>query len=100
MAQTAGSLSGTVKTAAGVPVQRAEVQIVDLRRTTTTDATGAYRFENVPAGGHLVQVASSREVTYVEEKGKACSSHTHRRNHTVAADRWTAPPIAITSKAS
>jgi hypothetical protein len=50
--------------------------------------------------GRYREVASSREVTYVEEKGKACTSHTHRRNHTVAADRWTVPPIAITSKAS
>jgi len=35
-------------------------------------------------------VATSREVTYVEEKGKGCASHGHRRNHTVAADRLAA----------
>jgi hypothetical protein len=43
-------------------------------------------------------------VTYVEEKGKTCGSHGHRRNHTVAADRLAAvSPIALatlTSKAS
>ncbi len=37
--------------------------------------------------GRYREVATSREVTYVEEKGKSCGSHGHRRNHTVAADR-------------
>jgi len=37
--------------------------------------------------GRYREVATSREVTYVEEKGKSCGSHTHRRNHTIAADR-------------
>ncbi|MDP9193036.1 MAG: TonB-dependent receptor [Acidobacteriota bacterium] len=67
MAQTAGSLSGTVVTSGGLPIERAEVEIVNLRRTTTTDAAGAYRFENVPAGRHLVQVTSSREGNSVRQ---------------------------------
>lgn len=33
--------------------------------------------------GRYREVATSREVTYVEEKGPACPSHHHRRNHTV-----------------
>jgi hypothetical protein len=37
--------------------------------------------------GRYREVATSREVTYVEEKGKSCSSHGHRRNHTVSAER-------------
>ena len=37
--------------------------------------------------GHYRELATSREVTYVEEKGKGCASHGHRRNHTVASDR-------------
>ncbi len=54
--------------------------------------------------GRYREVATSREVTYVEEKGKSCGSNGHRRNHTVVADRL-APlnivsPIALTSKAS
>jgi hypothetical protein len=32
-------------------------------------------------------VATSREVRYVEEKGKNCETHQHRRNHTVVTDR-------------
>ena len=37
--------------------------------------------------GRYREVATSREVAYVEEKGKGCASHGHRRNHTVAGDR-------------
>ena len=37
--------------------------------------------------GRYREVASGREVTYVEEKGKSCGSHGHRRNHTIAAER-------------
>ena len=36
--------------------------------------------------GRYREVATSREVSYVEEKGKSCGSHGHRRNHTLAAD--------------
>ena len=34
--------------------------------------------------GRYREVATNREVSYVEEKGKGCSTHHHRRNHTVA----------------
>ena len=51
--------------------------------------------------GRYREVTTSREVTYVEEKGKSCGTHGHRRNHTVAADSLTAvTPIALASKAS
>ncbi len=51
--------------------------------------------------GRYREVATSREVTYVEEKGKSCGSHTHRRNHTVAAERLAAvTPITLATKAS
>ena len=36
--------------------------------------------------GHYREVATSREVTYVEEKGKNCSTHGHRRNHTIVPE--------------
>jgi hypothetical protein len=38
-------------------------------------------------------VATSRELTYVEEKGQTCDAYSHRRNHTIAADR-VSPQIA------
>jgi len=51
--------------------------------------------------GRYREVATSREVAYVEEKGKTCGSHGHRRNHTVAADRLASlAPIALATKAS
>jgi hypothetical protein len=37
--------------------------------------------------GRYRDVATSREVAYVEEKGQACQSHQHRRNHTIATSR-------------
>ena len=51
--------------------------------------------------GRYREVATSREVSYVEEKGKSCGSHGHRRNHTVAAERFVASaPLPLASKAS
>jgi hypothetical protein len=37
--------------------------------------------------GRYREVATSREIAYVEEKGKACASHDHRRNQTLLAPR-------------
>lgn len=51
--------------------------------------------------GRYREVATSREVRYVEEKGKTCVSHHHRRNHTVVTDPLaSAAPSTLTSKAS
>jgi hypothetical protein len=37
--------------------------------------------------GHYREIATNREVTYVEEKGSTCGQNAHRRNHTVAPAR-------------
>ena len=51
--------------------------------------------------GRYREVATSREVKYVGEKGQGCGSHGHRRNHTVVAERVAAAgPIALASRAS
>jgi len=51
--------------------------------------------------GRYREVATSREVTYVEEKGKSCGSHTHRRNHTIAAERIAvASPLGLAALAT
>jgi hypothetical protein len=48
--------------------------------------------------GRYREVATSREVTYVEEKGSACGSHVHRRNHTIAPQRAAARvPMGVSS---
>lgn len=44
--------------------------------------------------GHYREIATNREVTYVEEKGTACEHHAHRRNHTVAAARRALSAVA------
>ena len=37
--------------------------------------------------GRYREVATSRELTYVEEKGQRCDSYGHRRNHTIAVEQ-------------
>jgi hypothetical protein len=37
--------------------------------------------------GRYREVATNRELTYVEEKGQSCDACGHRRNHTIATDR-------------
>jgi hypothetical protein len=48
--------------------------------------------------GHYREVATNREITYVEEKGTACDQHGHRRNHTLTAAR--AGVYSLAAKAS
>jgi hypothetical protein len=50
--------------------------------------------------GKYREVATNREISYVEEKGKSCDSHDHRRNHTVARDRFRPSAMALAKKAS
>lgn len=51
--------------------------------------------------GKYREVATSREVNYVEEKGQTCGSHGHRRNHTVTSNASsTLSPLVFTKKAS
>ena len=52
--------------------------------------------------GKYREVATSREVSYVEEKGHTCGSHGHRRNHTITVES-NAPaalPFNVARKAS
>lgn len=48
--------------------------------------------------GRYREVATNREVTYVEEKGTTCQHHAHRRNHTLTPAR--AASVAVTARAS
>jgi hypothetical protein len=50
--------------------------------------------------GRYREVATSREVNYVEEKGNSCGSHGHRRNHTIAAERALAMTMGVPSMVS
>jgi hypothetical protein len=48
--------------------------------------------------GRYREVATNREITYVEEKGNHCTMQSHRRNHTVTSSR--AAVHTLTAKAS
>ena len=48
--------------------------------------------------GHYREVATNREITYVEEKGETCSQHGHRKNHTITQARFGLS--VLTAKAS
>lgn len=45
--------------------------------------------------GRYRELATSREVTYVEEKGASCDMHGHRRNHTIASDALNISATAV-----
>jgi hypothetical protein len=47
--------------------------------------------------GRYRELATSREVTYIEEKGATCDLHGHRRNHTIASERLAASTAALAS---
>lgn len=58
-------------------------------------------FATLPCGcvvGRYRDVGSTREVVYVEEKGVACDSQAHRRNHTVTAERERFAGALMTSR--
>jgi hypothetical protein len=50
--------------------------------------------------GRYREVATSREVAYVEEKGAECHLHGHRRNHTLAAPSIIPITAAVAVRAS
>ncbi len=53
-------------------------------------------FATLPCGcvvGRYRDVGSTREITYVEEKGASCESGAHRRNHTVSPERERFAPV-------
>lgn len=59
------------------------VRLLGFRTLTCGCVIGRYR-----------ELATSRELTYVEEKGLCCELHGHRRNHTVAPERFERPSTA------
>ena len=47
--------------------------------------------------GRYRELATSRELTYIEEKGPACEMYGHRRNHTIASDRVAVAPEPLSA---
>ncbi len=54
------TLAGHVLSAGGDPVPDAVVSLVELRRETRTGPDGSFRFDDLPAGDHLIGVSSPR----------------------------------------
>ena len=57
-------------------------------------------FTTLPCGcvtGRYREIATQREITYVEEKGTACVHLAHRRNHTLAPARFGVQDVARAS---
>ena len=51
--------------------------------------------------GHYLELATTREIAYIEEKGSACAVHAHRRNHKVLPERVARPRVTLlTARAS
>jgi len=50
--------------------------------------------------GQYRELATSRELTYIEEKGVRCDTNGHRRNHTIHSERLSGVPAFATAKAS
>ncbi len=50
--------------------------------------------------GKYREIATHREVVYVEEKGNGCAQHAHRRNHTLAPARFGASATLPVAQAS
>ena len=66
------------------------VRLLGFRTLTCGCVIGRYR-----------ELATGRELVYVEEKGASCEQYGHRRNHTIAPERVAAAvPAPLAIKAS
>lgn len=54
-----GTVAGTVRAAdGGDPLGGTAIRLVEIGRATVTDAAGRFRFDDVPAGSHTVEVVA------------------------------------------
>jgi hypothetical protein len=65
------------------------VRLLGFRTLTCGCVIGQYR-----------ELATRRELTYVEEKGADCHLYAHRRNHTIAVNRESTAAAQFTAHAS
>jgi hypothetical protein len=62
------------------------VRLLGFRTLTCGCVIGRYR-----------DLATERELTYVEEKGTTCELPAHRRNHTIASEHRSASAASLLS---
>lgn len=75
-----------------------ELLSVGSKRIRSMSVVRILGFSTLSCGcvvGRYRDIASTREITYVEEKGVGCESHAHRRNHTVSAERERFAAVSI-----
>jgi len=63
-----------------------QIALRSAQRTTAMSLVRLLGFRTLSCGcviGRYRELATSREVSYVEEKGTQCELHGHRRNHTI-----------------
>ena len=65
------------------------VRLLGFRTLTCGCVIGRYR-----------ELATSRELTYVEEKGSSCELYAHRRNHTINVERTPISTPQFSARAS
>jgi len=73
---TESNLSGTIKDRSGRPVRDATVLILELKRRSTVDRDGTYRFEEVPPGTYTLQIASGNFGTKIQTVSLAAGDNT------------------------
>ncbi|PIE90493.1 MAG: hypothetical protein CR997_05995 [Acidobacteria bacterium] len=98
-----GSLNGVVVDAAsGKPVQQASVTLIEMNRTTETDAKGLFQFNNLPKGRHTLCLHASLyasihtviEVPLKQPLTIQLQYHTHFDEEiTVTAAPWAIKPL-------
>jgi hypothetical protein len=74
--------------------------IVGIERDSPMSVVRILGFSTLSCGcvvGRYRDIASTREVVYVEEKGVSCESHAHRRNHTVSPERERYAAVSLTT---
>lgn len=52
------TVTGVVRAGSGEPLAGTAVRLLESRRATTTDDAGGFRFEDVPAGSHTLEIVS------------------------------------------
>ena len=98
-AQEAAQLFGKITDAQGQAVEAAQVQIVALHTGASSDAEGAYRLEQLPAGAHRVRVYAlgyrTQEIDLLLEAGANLA-----QNFVLQADALQLDQVVVTGTRS
>ncbi len=57
------SMEGTIVDEKGIPIDGAQLTILDENITTTTDSNGSYSYQNLPSGTHTLRITAPGQTT-------------------------------------